>query len=64
MALDETSVQNAFSSIQDNSDFKTMTAAAESRAAIDWLIGINLTRFFTRIGQHSGNAGTLPGRPC
>lgn len=59
-ALDETSVQNAFSSIQDNSDFQTMTAAAESRAAIDWLIGINLTRFFTRIGQHSGNAGTLP----
>lgn len=28
--------------------------------SIDWLIGINLTRFFTKIGQSVGTTTTLP----
>lgn len=59
-ALDNISITTALKKIQDNSAFNSLFTAGNTMKSIDWLIGINLTRFFTKIGQSVGTTTTLP----
>ena len=46
-ALDDTSITRALEHMEDNEKFKKLYEAGQTRENIDWLIGMNLTRFFT-----------------
>lgn len=58
-ALDDKSIKDALMSIKDNSQFKGLYNAANARAYLDWLIGMNLSRFYTCIGRAGGLTTTL-----
>ena len=46
-ALDDTSITRALEHMEGNEKFKKLYEAGQTRENIDWLIGMNLTRFFT-----------------
>ena len=46
-ALDDASIQSALETLQDNTAFKGLSKAAHQAFEIDWLLGMNLTRYFT-----------------
>lgn len=53
-ALDDKSIMSAMSSLSDNADYKGLSQSANARAYTDWLIGINLTRYYTAIARNGG----------
>lgn len=56
-ALDEKSVRQALCDLHDNTEFEGLKKSALARSRADWLIGINLTRAFTRLAQQAGYSG-------
>ncbi|UEO00475.1 DNA topoisomerase 3 [Acidiferrobacter thiooxydans] len=46
-ALDPASVQKALADLKDNTAYRPLRDAAETRARADWLVGMNLTRAYT-----------------
>lgn len=50
-ALDEKSVKYALNDEKDNKEFKGLRNSALARSQADWLIGMNLTRCYTLIGN-------------
>ncbi|EKU77392.1 DNA topoisomerase [Veillonella seminalis] len=58
-ALDDKSIKDALLNLKDNASYSGLYAAANARAYIDWLIGMNLTRFYTCMGKAGGLPGTL-----
>jgi DNA topoisomerase-3 len=44
----------------DEPEFRGWNAAAEARACIDWLIGMNLTRAATLKARENGHSGLMP----
>lgn len=58
-ALDDESIQNALESMENNDKFKGLYYAGRTRQNIDWLIGINLTRYFTNSAHNGGIEGTV-----
>ncbi|MGB9755888.1 MAG: DNA topoisomerase 3 [Desulfurella sp.] len=59
-ALDKVSVQKAISQIKDNKQYLPLRQSAELRSKADWLIGMNLTRLFTK--KNTGNTMISIGR--
>lgn len=59
-ALDDKSIKDALNSIEDNNLYEGLNKAGNMRNVIDWLIGINLTRFFTAVGRSGGFTTTFP----
>ena len=58
-ALDETSIKKALDDIKDNKDFAGLSAAGDCRSEIDWLIGMNLTRFFSIKAREGGYTSVM-----
>lgn len=58
-ALDDESIRKAIDNTKNNSEFKGLSEAAAGRDRADWLIGMNLTRFFTIMGRKGGFTSTF-----
>lgn len=52
-ALDDDSIAKALASVKDDKAYEGLYKAGATRSDIDWLIGMNLTRFFT-VKAHDG----------
>ena len=52
--LTEKGIRAQLKNIRPNSDFKGLSECGFSRAQADWLVGINLTRAYTKIAQEKG----------
>ena len=50
-ALDEASVRTALASMRPNEGFANLRNSAEARQRADWLVGVNLTRAYSIVGQ-------------
>lgn len=59
-ALDDASIEKAITSLQSNLDFKGLSYAGDVARQVDWLIGMNLSRFFTKVFQNGGYTETFP----
>jgi len=55
-ALDDASIQKALRKIVPGSETEPLYRAALGRSRADWLVGLNLTRFYTLKMQKSGSA--------
>ena len=58
-ALDEASVRKALASMRPNEGFANLKNSAEARQRADWLVGVNLTRAYSIVGQKQGYRGVL-----
>ncbi len=58
-ALDDASIRKALNNILPGSKTKPLYFAGLGRARADWLVGMNLTRAYTLIGQQRGHQGVL-----
>ena len=53
-ALDDESIKKALNALDDNQKYAGLSKAGECRSYIDWLIGMNFTRFFTLKAREGG----------
>ena len=58
-AHDSVSLQRGLLSMKDNTHFKGLSLAAQSRSRADWLIGMNLSRAYTLRAQRGGSNALL-----
>jgi len=58
-ALDDASIRKALASILPGAKTEPLYFAGLGRARADWLVGMNLTRAYTLIGQQNGHEGVL-----
>lgn len=58
-ALDDTSIKRALDSLSSNKKYKGLYEAGNGRAYIDWLVGMNFTRFFTIKARYGGYTNTM-----
>ncbi|MBL1259996.1 MAG: DNA topoisomerase III [Thiotrichaceae bacterium] len=58
-ALDDSSIRKALDNVLPGSKTEPLYFAGLGRARADWLVGMNLTRAYTLIGQQSGHEGVL-----
>jgi len=58
-ALDDTSIRKALANLLPGSKTEPLYFAGLGRARADWLVGMNLTRAYTLIGQQRGHDGVL-----
>ncbi len=59
-ALDDASIRKALAALKPGSDTFSLYHSALGRSRADWLIGMNMSRLFTLLGQQSGYQGVLP----
>lgn len=59
-ALDEASIRKALGALRPGEATFSLYHCALGRSRADWLIGMNLSRLFTLLGQRSGYQGVLP----
>lgn len=52
-------INSAWKQMKDNRDWQPLSAAAQCRSELDWLIGMNGTRGYTKLWQQKGNVGVL-----
>ena len=52
-------IQDAWRSMKDNQEWLPLSHAAQCRSELDWLIGINCTRGYTKLWQEKQNVGVL-----
>lgn len=58
-ALDDASIRKALNNVLPGSKTEPLYFAGLGRSRADWLVGMNLTRAYTLIGQQSGHEGVL-----
>jgi len=58
-ALDDASIRKALATLQPGAKTEPLWQAGLGRARADWLVGMNLTRAYTVIGQRAGYDGVL-----
>lgn len=58
-ALNDASIRKALTSLRPGRDTLSMYDSALARSRADWLVGMNLTRLFTVLGQQAGYNGVL-----
>ncbi|QYN03663.1 DNA topoisomerase III [Pseudomonas protegens] len=58
-ALNEASIRKALSSLKSGQETFPLYHSALARSRADWLIGMNLSRLFTLLGQRAGYDGVL-----
>ncbi|WP_324745656.1 DNA topoisomerase III [Pseudomonas veronii] len=58
-ALNEVSIRKALSSLKSSQETFPLYHSALARSRADWLIGMNLSRFFTLLGRRAGYDGVL-----
>lgn len=59
-ALDDASIKKALAALRPGASTFSLYHCALGRSRADWLIGMNLSRLFTLLGQRSGYQGVLP----
>ncbi len=59
-ALDDASIRKALAALKPGGDTFSLYQSALGRSRADWLIGMNMSRLFTLLGQQSGYQGVLP----
>jgi DNA topoisomerase-3 len=59
-ALDDVSIRKALADLRPGAETFPLYHAALGRSRADWLIGMNMSRLFTLLGQKSGYQGVLP----
>ncbi|RQR79200.1 DNA topoisomerase III [Burkholderia sp. Bp9012] len=58
-ALNDASIRKALAALRPGQDTLPMYYSALARSRADWLVGMNLTRLFTVLGQQAGYNGVL-----
>ena len=58
-ALDDASIRKALNNVLPGSKTEPLYFAGLGRSRADWLVGMNLTRAYTLIGQQGGHEGVL-----
>lgn len=58
-ALNDASIKKAFAALKPGMETLPLYHAALARSRADWLIGMNLSRLFTLLGQKAGYSGVL-----
>lgn len=58
-ALNDASIQKALSQLKPSHETESLYYSAVGRSRADWLIGMNLSRLFTLLGQRAGYQGVL-----
>jgi len=58
-ALDDASIRKALANILPGAKTEPLYFAGLGRARADWLVGMNLTRAYTLVGQQRGHEGVL-----
>lgn len=58
-ALDDESIRKALMDIRDNDEFALLSKAGELRETIDWIIGMNATRYYTIYAHKGGFDGVM-----
>ncbi|MDA7087549.1 DNA topoisomerase III [Pseudomonas sp. SA3-5] len=59
-ALDDASIRKALAALKPGAETFSLYQSALGRSRADWLIGMNMSRLFTLLGQQSGYQGVLP----
>ena len=57
--LTEKGVKKALQEIKSNNDFKGLSDSGFARSQADWIVGLNLTRAYTKLAQNNGYVGVL-----
>lgn len=58
-ALDDASIRKALASLKAGEETEPLYHAGLGRGRADWLVGMNLTRVYTLLGQRMGQKGVL-----
>ncbi|MDR0578695.1 MAG: DNA topoisomerase III [Candidatus Accumulibacter sp.] len=58
-ALNDASIKKALSALKPGAETLPLYHAALARSRADWLVGMNLSRLFTLLGQKAGYSGVL-----
>lgn len=58
-ALNDTSIRKALDALKPGTETLPLYHSALARSRADWLIGMNLSRLFTLLGQRAGYSGVL-----
>ena len=58
-SMEEQAIKDGFSSLKDGSCYDSLYQSALCRAKADWLIGINATRLFSVLYNHTLNVGRV-----
>ena len=58
-SMEESAIKAGFASLKDGQDYDALFASALCRAKADWIIGINATRLFSCLYNHTLNVGRV-----
>ena len=58
-SMEEAAIKEGFAHLKNGGDYDTLFASALCRAKADWLIGINATRLFSVLYNHTLNVGRV-----
>ena len=58
-SMEESAIREGFSNLKNGSEYDPLYASALCRAKADWLIGINATRLFSVLYNHTLNVGRV-----
>ena len=58
-SMEDEAIRDGFSHLKDGRDYATLFASALCRAKADWIIGINATRLFSCLYNHTLNVGRV-----
>ena len=58
-SMEESAIQKGFENLKDGKDYDSLYRSALCRAKADWLVGINATRLFSLLYNHTLNVGRV-----
>ena len=58
-SMEESAIQKGFENLKDGKDYDSLYRSALCRAKADWLVGINATRLFSILYNHTLNVGRV-----
>lgn len=58
-SMEESAIRKGFENLKDGTDYDSLYKSALCRAKADWLVGINATRLFSLLYNHSLNVGRV-----
>ena len=58
-SMEESAIRKGFENLKDGTDYDSLYQSALCRAKADWLIGINATRLFSLLYNHTLNVGRV-----
>ena len=58
-SMEESAIRKGFESLKDGKDYDSLYKSALCRAKADWLVGINATRLFSLLYNHTLNVGRV-----